>query len=348
MEGIHGKNPSNGPQFMPTITDADLAEAAAGIKPLLGEDPSVKVSDTPRTSRVDDRKGPRTLTDVPEIDDPDGALLAIEVDLEALIALLTAEEDEKTLQATKKRIESLKSQIEQNHTSTMKKIKESMAEMKKQEKAAKANKILGWLGVAVGFIVATAMIFTVGGAAAGFAMAGALLGAAMQIMTDTGVMDKWAKAIAKSMAKTFPNMSKEARDAWSQGIVAGICLAVTLATSFGAGFAKGGAGLVNASAKMMRIARMVRVATVVGNSALSAAGLTASVTATLYGYHAQQKQADVTEMQKVLLELQTLLEQDQEDLEEILKRLQDAFATVIDLLQSKQDALNQINMNIGA
>lgn len=345
MEKIIGQNPIAGQQPLFQPTEEALAQAVAEIQPLFGSDPNVQVSQSAGAARVDGMKKKPETKDIPEVDEPDAALLAIEADLEALIALLTAEQDEKTLEITKKRIESLQSQIEQHHTTTMKKVNESLDEMKKQEDAALANKIFGWLGVAVACIMAAVMVCTVGGAAAAVAVVGAAVAITLQTLNETGVMEKLAKAISDSMAKTFPNMSKEARDAWAQGIVAGISIALTLPTLIGGNYAAAGVGLMNVTQATMKTVRTVML---VANSIMTAAGLAGSTAGTIINYKAQEKQADVTETQKLLLELQTALEQEQADLEELLRRLQDAFGAVIDLLQSKQDVLNEISMNLGA
>lgn len=344
MEKITGQNPVTTQPTIQPLADVDVKKEIEEIAPLFGTDPNVQVT-TGGTTRVDGLKKKPETKEIPEIDEADEELLAIEADLEALIALLTAEQDEKTLEATKKRIESLKAQMEQHHTTTMKKVEESLNEMKKQERASLANKILGWLGVAVACIVAAALVCTVGGSAAAVAVVGAAIAVTMQTLNETGVMEKLAKAISDSMAKTFPNMSKEARDAWAQGIVAGIGIALSLATIIGGGFASAGTGLLKVSEAAMKT---VRTAMLVTNSLMTAAGLAGSAAGTVTSYNAQQKQADVTETQQLLLELQTLLEQEQSDLEEILQKLEDAFGTVIDLLQSKQDALNAISMTLEA
>ena len=341
-QGVYGA----GAPLQQPIDEAQVAQSIEEVLPLLSEANNVTVTGGETGAvRRDESKG-RALESLPELDEAElESLKAISEDLEAVIALLTAEQDEKTLEATKKRIESLKAQIDQHHTTTMNKVNESLKAMKEQEDAALANKIFGWLGVAVGLICAAVMVCTVGGAAAGLAVAGAVLGLAMQTLNETGAMEKLVKAISESLKGLHPDWSKEACDAWAQGIVAAISIALSVALMVGGGFANAGTGIMNVTQAAKDVARM---AMTISSIAIGTINVTSSGVSTVINYDAQMKQADVTDTQKLLVELQSLLDQENEDIKELLEQLQDAFATLIELLQSKQDALNDINQQIGA
>ena len=342
IEGI--SNPSvQQPIQRTAVNETQVQQAVAEIAPLFGSGQSVNVQET---RRVEGSAVKRELTDIPELDDADAALLSgISADLEALIALLQAEQDEKAVQATRTRIESLKGQMQAHHEQTMNKVNESIEEIKKQEKSALANKILGWLGAVVAVVVAVAMVCTVGGAAAGFAVAGAAIGLASMALSEAGVTDKIVKAISESIKNDHPEWSKAACDAWAQGIMAGIQIALSIACLAGGSFASAGSGVVQVSDAVMK---GVRVGMTVTNSALGAAGLASSAAATAINYQAAEKQSEVTDMQQLLVQLQTMLDQESDDLKVLLEQLNNALASVIELLESKQETLNDISRQIGA
>ena len=342
IEGIN--NPAvQQPVQQPVANEAQVQQAVAEIAPLFGSGQSVSVQET---RRVENAATVRNLVDIPELDDADAALLAgVSADLEALIALLQAEQDEKAVQATRTRIESLKGQLQAHHEQTMNKVNESIDEIKKQEKSALANKILGWLGAVFAVVVAVALVCTVGGAAAGFAVVGAAIGLAAMTLQETGVTDKIVKAISESIKNDHPEWSKAACDALAQGIMAGIQIALSISCLVGGGFASAGTGLVQVSDAVMK---GVRVGMTVANTAMATAGLASSAAATAINYEAAEKQSEVTDMQQLLVQLQTLLDQESDDLKVLIAQLNDALASVIELLESKQETLNSISQQIGA
>jgi len=324
---------------------AQLEQAAKELTPLLSSMPSLQVS---ASKRVEDTKKARDLTEIPEIDEAEpGSLEAIMNDLEALIALLQADQDEKTIEATKKRIESLKGQLEANHKNTMAKINESIDKMKEQEKSSLANKILGWIGVGIALLTAAVLCATGAGAPAAFAVVGAAIGLVTQIMNETGAMEKLTKALSEHLQKTY-GMSKLDADAWAQGIIAGVQIVISLALlalSFGTNTGSSATALIKLSEEA---AKALKVGTTVANGALTVASLASSAASTAINYQASMKQAAVTEMQAFLKELQTLLEEENDDMKQLLEKLQNSFAAVLELLDSKQATLNLISDNIGA
>ena len=342
IDGINIQNPVQQPQT-PAPNEAQVQQVVAEVAPLFGSNPSVSVQET---KRVDDLQAKRDLSDIPELDDADAALLdGVTADLEALIALLQAEQDEKSIEATKARIESLKGQMTAHHEQTMKKVSESIDEIKKQEKASLANKILGWLGAVFAVVVAVALVCTVGGAAAAFAAVGAAIALATMTLTETGVMDKLAKAISQSLKEQHPDWSKAACDAWAQGILAGVQIALSVICLVGGGAASAGTGLVRVSDAVMK---GVKIGMTVANSAMGAAGLASSAASTAINYKASEKQSEVTEMQQLLVQLQAMLDEESDDLKVLLAQLNDALGALIELLESKQETLNDISRHIGA
>ena len=123
------------PTFNDPLQQASAASATADMASLLGASGNVTVSQTAGVSG----SGKTTSAVVPELDEADEAK-AGKADLEALLAYLQMETDEKSAEAQSQRIKSLKGQLEAAHDSQMAKIDKSIEEAKKQEKAAKASK----------------------------------------------------------------------------------------------------------------------------------------------------------------------------------------------------------------
>ena len=164
-------------------------------------------------------------------------------------------------------------------------------------------------------------------------------------LTETGVMDKLAKAISQSLKEQHPDWSKAACDAWAQGILAGVQIALSVTCLVGGGAASAGTGLVRVSDAVMK---GVKIGMTVANSAMGAAGLDSSAASTAINYKASEKQSEVTEMQQLLVQLQAMLDEESDDLKVLLAQLNDALGALIELLESKQDTLNDISRHIGA
>lgn len=344
-------NPNVVPTQLPPDAEKIVEKVVEEILPLFGGD-NLEVTE-PRPVHGKGREK-REVREIPELDDVDVAMLeGIAADLEAVIAFLQAEQDEKTIEATKARINALKGQLEANHKATMDKVSEAIDKMKQQEKAALANKILGWLGVVVAVVVAVALAVTGAGAVvAGFAIAGAVLSATMMGLTEGGVMDKLAKAIADDIQKHHPDWSKETCMMFAQLSVAAIQVGVSLTCIIGGGVAAARAAGSAATKALIDVStnvlKGIRIGSMVANGVMATGSIAASGAATGINYAAGMKQAEVTEMQQFLVELQAFLDQESEDLKELLDQLANALGAILDLLQSKQDTLNEIDGNIGA
>ncbi len=320
--------------------------AAAELSALLGAGANVMV-----TRATGATGAARTSTvSVPELDEVDEAKAA-KADLEALIAYLKMETDEKTAETQSKRIDSLKGQLESAHTSQMEKINKSIEEAKKQEAAAKAQKALSWLGAIFAVFVAVVVTVCTGGLAAGFAIAGAALAVSSAVLSTTGATSKIQKWMANTLQDMHPDWSKQKCQAWAQGIFGGCELVLGLATAIGGGVsaakaaAKGVTGIVKLS---QTAAKVFRVGMYVKDGVMQAANLTTTTLSTAFGYSAGLAQADTTEAQEVLVKLQKFLEENEDDLQQILEQLANAGSDMLELLESKTDTLNKISQEIGA
>lgn len=344
VDGVNGgSNPVPVTLNLPENLNEVQQQALDELGPIIDLYESLKTTDIIRVD--DDGKVKFNLEDLPELDEADlEDLESIFTDLEELIALLQAEQDEETIAATKARIDSLKGQLKSNHDKTMAKLTDAIDQMKKQEASALANKILGWLGAIVAVVVAAVMCLTVGGSVAAVAVIAAVVGLATQVMNETGAMEKITKAIAKALMEN-EGMDKAKAEAVAAGILAGIQIAISVALMVGGGFASAGAQaekLTDAAIKALKIGMLVT------NSVMAAASISSSIAATVINYIAQMKQAEVTEMQAILLQLQTLLEQESEDLKQLLEKLQECFGDIVELLESKQETLNKIGDEIAS
>lgn len=326
-------NPLDGAQQPTNVTSVldGLIDAATNMK----------------VSQVGDAKGSVSEVSRPELDE---AVETEEVDLEALLGFLQSETDEKSAKALSKRLESLKSQLDNAHKAQMDKIDKSIKEAEKQAAAAKAQRALGWLGAIFAVAVAVIVTITTGGLAAGFAIAGAVLAVSSLVMSETGADRKLMKAMANSLKEDHPGWSKQKCEAWAQGIYGGIELVLGLATAIGGGVSAAravGKATETAVKVSASTARILRLAQNIGNGVMQTGSLLTTGFSTGYGYSAGKAQAEATDSEAVLTRLQKVLEESEEDLEEILSQINDVFGDILKLLESKTDMLTKVTQEIG-
>jgi len=350
IEGVGGQTQTQQAyQTMGTPTDVELQAAVNEVAPLLGGlDTNLNVMET-RSS--DKTRSKSDLSDVPVLDEADAARLGADpVDLEALLAYLQADSDEAQLKASKDRIESLQGQLSAAHQNSMDKINESIEAMKEQEKSAKLSQVMGWLGVVLAVAMAVVSVLTCGAGAAVCACIGAALAVTMQVLNETGAMEDIVKAVADFVQDcavffTGSEVSSAEADAIAEIIIAAIEIAIAIVCTVCSCGAGGGGALKNISEAT---AKAIKTACAVTGAAFTCAGIGSSVYSTVANYDATMSQADVTEMQGILKKLQTMLDEESEDLQQLIQQLMNSLSAVTDLLASKQDALNEISMNIGA
>ena len=292
-------------------------------------------------------------TGIPGLDDP-ADLKQLEEDLEKLIAFLQLDEDERQAELAKARIETQKSSMEAEHKERKEKIDKSMKEMEKAAKARLANRIFGWLGAIVAVAMAIAAVaFTVvtGGAGAvamGFAIAGAVVAVGALVMSETGLTDKLTQAIAESLEKS--GMSKKDAQLAAALIVNLTIMAVSLGCSIGgmaAGFAAASKAVVDMAAMAVRMAKLAQTATSIAATAVGVGALAAGTAATATGYKSDMAQADLTELEKIMAELQRRLDESEEELNAILEAIQNALGQIAAILTSATDTQSEIAGQIG-
>jgi len=344
----------------PSVVQESVSkQAVEDVLPILNAAGNLNVTEMRGTDKIQGKTGDDVegSGEVPTLDEADRELLErLVVDLEALVAKLTAEQTKAQIQSSKDRIESLQGTLKQQHENSMAKIGETLDNLKEQYKAKLLQDILGWLGVIVTVVMAVVSVLTCGGAAAAFAVIGAVIAVGLQVCNETGATEELIKLIADSLVES--GMSKQEAEAAAQLIFAFISLALSLVSVVGgaasaakaakdvaAGVAKAAKTLIKVSTQ---IQKGIQVGMAVAGGVMSALSLAAGTASMIINYKASEAQAAVTELQAILKKLQTMLEEEEGDLKELLKQLSDCMSAVIELLVSRQDTLNVASMNISA
>lgn len=315
-------------------TGIDATKAVTDLVSLITQNMTV--------SQVNGMPGTTRAINVPELDEADAALVEI-ADLELLIALLKDDMDETQLAAARTRIESQKAKLDQQHKTQLDKIQDAVDKAREQEKAAKAQRAFGWLGAIFAVVAAVVLTVTTGGAAAGFAIAGAVLAVTSLVLSET----KADRAIMKAMAESIQNdfgCDKQTAEAWSQGIYAGVQMILSLFCAIGGGAANSGKAFVELSSA---VAKGVKLGMSIAGSVISAGSMASGLGSSIVGYQAGVAQAEATETQAELIKLQKLLEENQDDLQQILQLLNDDLSAIVSLTQSELESERQIVDGIG-
>ena len=75
--------------------------------------------------------------------------------------------------------------------------------------------------------------------------------------------------------------------------------------------------------------------------------MAAGAAATATNYKAQMAQADVTELEKIMMMLQQRLDESEQELNEILEAIQNSIGQIAELLSSETDTQSEIATQIG-
>ncbi len=283
-------------------------------------------------------------TGVPVLDDPEDPE-AILQDLERLVAFLQLDNDEHQSKLARERIETMQATMEKRHTDQLSKIDESIKAAKKAEAAAKASRILGWLGAILAVVTAIVVTVVSGGTAAAFAIAGAALAVTQLVLNETGASEKIIDKMAESMQKTF-GMSKAKAQAWASGIYSAIFIVLGLATA-GAAIGISATNAIKATADTLSTAaRFALFATQIGNIAMGLSGAVTGGIQTSYNYDSAEAGAEVKDVNRYMAILQQMLDESEEELQQILDQIQALFNQLVAIVQSKTDTGNIIVQNM--
>ena len=335
------------------------------LEVLAGTNIKVTRSDDTSATGVGEKK---TLgaTNVPVLDNPDDAK-AKEADLAKLIAYLQLDNEERQTEMAKERIDLNKAGLDNEHEGRLKQIDDSIKKMKEAEKAAKMSRIFGWIGAILSVVAAAVLTVVTGGAAAGFAIAGAALAVSALVLNETGAMEKMVNALADHLQDTYGMSKNDAKLAASLIINLSI-MAAQLGCSIGSmvsGFAAAGKAAADAaatgaevaaqtakattiSASAMHTAKNIQSVVTIANTAVSAGSLAAGGVSTYMTHRSEDAKADTTELEKFMTMLQQRLEESQEELQTILQQIEAGIGKIAELITSATDTSDQIARNIGA
>ncbi len=308
---------------------------------------SVNVTTMP--GRTDQSGTPNGPTTIPSLDNPDD-IKQLEENLEALIAYLQLENDEKQAEMAKERIKVNKDSLETEHKERKEKIDESIKKMDDAAKSRLVNRIFGWIGAFVAVAAAVAAVaFTIvtggaGAVAAGFAIAGAVVAVTSLVLSETGAMDKLTEALAKTMEDS---LGKENAKLAAALIINLSIMAISLGCSIG-GMVGGAVQAGCVMSDMVRtVAKVVQTGISIGGTALGVGLMAASATSMALGYEAEMAQADVTELERLMQELQRRLDESEEELNAILEAIQNALGQIAAILASATDTQTEIASQMG-
>lgn len=314
------------------------AKSTEVVKSIAGILAGAGVTVTNRTEGTEETGKPTGATGLPELDNPDSVKNKQEL-LEKLVAYLQLDNEKRQIEMAKSRIDSQKANLDAEHKNRADKIDETLKKMDEAERSRKAQRAFGWLGAILAVVAAVVVTVVTGGAAAGFAIAGAAFAVTSLVMSETGLTDKLIDKIAEAMQED--GMSKNDAKLKAALIVNLSIMAIGIALSGGA------LGVSAATSAAGATAKMIQTIVTVANTAVGVGGLVAGGINTAFSYNAQSAQADVSELEKFLTMLQQRLEESEEELNQILQQLQTGFSSLADLLASVTNTETEIANNIG-
>lgn len=322
-------------------------ELIRDISTILGA--AVRVTTDPVGGQTKETGTPTGATGVPSLDDP-GDLKAIQANLEALLAYLKLENDEKQSELAKGRIETQKSKLEKTHNERKEKLAESLKEMDKAAKSSLLTKIFGWVMAALAVAFAVASCVATGGAAVG-AIVGAVMAVGFCIGNEFGAMEKLTEAVA-DMLKEMGMSDRAAQIVATIAVTVG-AIAVTF---YGASMGNAIQSTIRAMSgavtqAVVTATQLTATAVKMGlEGAMLGMGLIAGgagVGASLDQYNAALAKADVSEMDKFLAIMRQRLEESQEELEQIIRQIQETLSAIVEILDSATDVESEIANQMG-
>ena len=323
----------------PLSTNAkDLLQNVAAI--LAGNGVNV----TTPVTRTDGTGTPTGPTNIPALDNP-ADLKQIEANLEKLLAYLQLDNEERQAEMAKERINTNKDSLAAEHKERADKINESIKKMEDAAKSRMASRIFGWIGAALAIVAAVVTTIVTGGAAAAFAIAGAVVAVTALVLDESGAMDKMVEGLTKALEKA--GMDKNKAKLTASLLINLTMMALSLTCSIG-GMAAGFAQMAKAAAETIStVAKAIQSASSIANSAVGIGSLASGIATTVTGYQSGIADAEVTELGKIMAELQRRLEESEEELEALLQAIQNSISQIVELLASETDTQSEIASQIG-
>lgn len=289
-----------------------------------------------------------------EIPELDKALCGSAEDVERLLKFLLLSEKESQVTAGEKRLKSMLNKMDTEQKAVLRKVNESVEELKKQQDAMKHSGIFGWILTALSVIAAAITVVMTVGAATPLAIAGCALtcaatalGLTNQILTATGVKEKHCEKRAKEMMAKDPKLTEadalekanKEWDTWwgvAQGILAVAALGVCIAN-----LVKGTAQLAKLAEKLAQEGKQLgklgskavqkALGIVQSCTGLSQAGLSigpAVIAAKLARLLKEQAEteAELAQIKALIEKTKNMIEEEQDKLAMLLMQIQDVFS----------------------
>jgi hypothetical protein len=234
------------------------------------------------------------------------------------------------------------------HKDRKDKIDETLKKMEEASRSNRANRIFGWLGAIIAVAAAIVTTVVTGGAAAAFAIAGAVVAVTALVMSETGLTDKLVNAIAESLEKS--GMSKNGAKIAAALIVNLTIMAVSLGCSIGgmvSGFSAMGKAVLDMTQMAVRMAKLAQTAASIASTAVGVGALAAGTAATARSYQVGLAQSELSELEKIMTELQRRLDESEEELNAILEAIQNGLGQIAAILDSATDTQTEIAGQIG-
>ncbi len=334
-------------QFQELAGDSTKAKEVIGkaLEVLAGVNVKVTRADSTGVDGASEKKT-TGATSTPALDNP-ADTKQVEANLEKLIAFLQLDNEKRQTEMAKERIEMQKSTLETEHKSRMAEISKTLEKMDDAQKASLANRIFGWLGAIIAVVAAVAVFAVTGGAAAGFAIAGAALAVGSLVMNETGAMEALTKKFSEHMQEKY-GWSKSKADLFASLTINLSIMALQLGCAGAAAYNAFHAGAQAVTAATSVTAKTVQNVATFGSLGIGVGAMTAGAVSTGLGFKAQSAQADVSELEKFMQQLQQNLDECQEELEQLLQYIQAGTGKIAEILTSATDTSSEIARKIGA
>ena len=225
-----------------------------------------------------------------------------------------------------------------------KKLADMLKKIEKQKKAGILGKVFGWIAAAIGTILGS--VFAVVSFGSGSALAGTLIAASVTlavslvIATSTGGMEKLVDALAKAFAEAFEAFGMDHKKAlrvskiMSEALIAIAVIAVQIILAV----ASGGASVANFANELAnKIASFTVKAVNIAMALVAAAGAGASTASGVFNFQMLRDQADMTENKAFLKKMHTLIEAEQDMIQEIINDLMGTQGNMNKLIKDENE-----------
>ena len=212
------------------------------------------------------------------------------------------------------------------------------------------SRIFGWIGASLSVVAAVALTLVTGGAAAGFAIAGAVIAVSSLVLNETGAMDKITEAIVDKLMEANPNMSRSDAMLKASLIVNLTIMGLSIGCSVGgmvSGIASAANGVLKLSKTAIDVAKTVQNAVTITSTGVAVGALAAGGANTYFTHRSENAKADVTELEKFITMLQQRLDESQEELQILLQQIEAGIGKIAELIASSTDTSDEIARNLG-